>query len=169
MWKSWVRHMADKVTIGISDLNAIKAPGVLVTFALGSCVGICLYDQAAGVAGLSHILLPTSGQMPGNNTPMKYADTAIPLLVQRMAKLGANGAALKAKIAGGAQMFAVSGNAAIANIGQRNVAAVKQTLAKLRIPIVAEDTGANYGRTMYFDASTFGMTIRSPKQGEWVG
>ena len=157
------------ITIGIADLNVAKPPDILVTYALGSCVGICLYDASAKVAGLSHILLPQSSQIPGNNTPMKFADTAIPMLMVKMQALGARPAQLKAKIAGGAQMFATATNASIANIGARNVAAVKATLQRLHIPIVAEDTGANYGRTLLFDADTFTMTIRSPKRTEWKG
>ena len=154
------------ITIGIADLNVARPPDALITYALGSCVGICLYDQTAKVAGLSHVLLPSSAQIPGNNTPMKFADTAIPMLMVKMQALGARPNQLKAKIAGGAQMFAAMGNASIANIGERNVAAVKATLQRLRIPIVSEDTGSNYGRTLLFDAATFTMTIRSPKRAE---
>lgn len=157
------------ITIGISDLNVAKPPDILVTYALGSCVGICLYDQAAKVAGLAHILLPQSGQMPGNNSPMKFADTAIPMLVTKMAAKGARPNQMKAKIAGGAQMFAAMNNASIANIGQRNVAAVKDTLRRMSIPIVAEETGSNYGRTLLFNSEDFSMTIRSPKRPEWRG
>ena len=154
------------ITIGIADLNVARPSDTLVTYALGSCVGICLYDQVAKVAGLSHILLPSSAQIPGNTTPMKFADTAIPMLMVKMQALGARPNQLKAKIAGGAQMFASSGNASIANIGERNTAAVKATLQRLRIPILAEDTGSNYGRTLLFDADTFTMTIRTPKRAE---
>ena len=154
------------ITIGIADLNVARQPDVLVTYALGSCVGICLYDQIAKVAGMSHILLPSSGQIPGNTTPMKFADTAIPMLMVKMQAMGARPNQIKAKIAGGAQMFASSGNASIANIGARNVLAVKDTLQRLRIPILAEDTGSNYGRTLLFDAESFSMTVRSPKQPE---
>ncbi len=161
--------MSNTVSVGISDLNVVRAPDTLVTFALGSCVGICLYDPAAKVAGLSHILLPKSEQIPGNTTPMKFADTAIPMLLVKMQMLGARPPMLQAKIAGGAQMFASATNASIANIGARNVAAVKETLERLRIPIIAEDTGADYGRTLYFSAEDFVMTIRSPKRGEWKG
>ncbi|MGD9559826.1 MAG: chemotaxis protein CheD [Oscillospiraceae bacterium] len=157
------------ITIGIADLNVARPPDTLVTYALGSCVGICLYDEVAKVAGLSHILLPSSAQMPGNKTPMKFADTAIPMLMVKMQAMGARQANLKAKIAGGAQMFAAMGNASIANIGARNVAAVKETLARLRIPIVKEDTGSNYGRTLLFSPEDCKMVIRSPKRPEWVG
>lgn len=161
--------MSNTVSVGIADLKTVRAPDILVTFALGSCVGICLYDPNVKAAGLSHILLPSSVQIPGNNTPMKFADTAIPVLIKEMEKLGARASQLKAKIAGGAQMFASTSNASIANVGERNIQAVKQTLARLRIPIVVADVGANYGRTLYFNANDYSMTIRSPKRGEWVG
>lgn len=154
------------ITIAISDLNVARPPDILVTYALGSCVGICLYDAIAKVAGMSHILLPASGQVQNNNTPMKFADTAIPMLMVKMQAMGARPNQIKAKIAGGAQMFASSGNASIANIGARNVVAVKEALQRLRIPILAEDTGSNYGRTLLFDADTFTMTVRSPKLPE---
>jgi chemotaxis protein CheD len=157
------------IKIGIADLNVARPPDILVTYALGSCVGICLYDTVAHVAGLSHILLPNSSLMPGNATPMKFADTAIPMLMVKMQALGARPAQLKAKIAGGAQMFAAASNATIANIGARNVAAVKETLQRLRIPIMVEETGANYGRTLLFNAQDFLMTIRSPKRAEFKG
>ncbi len=161
--------MSNTVSVGISDLNVVRSPDILVTFALGSCVGICLFDPGVKAAGLSHILLPDSKQIPGNNTPMKFADTAIPLLIKKLEALGANRMRMKAKIAGGAQMFASTSNASIANIGARNVAAVKQTLQALRIPIIAEDTGANFGRTLYFNGDDYNMTIRSPRRGEWKG
>ncbi len=154
------------ITIGISDLNVAKTPDILITYALGSCVGICLYDPAVNVSGLSHILLPYTEQIQGNPTPMRFANTAIPMLMQKMQIMGARPTQLKAKIAGGAQMFASSGNTSIANIGARNVAAVKEVLQKLRIPIMAEDTGSNYGRTLLFDASDYSMIIRSPKRNE---
>ncbi len=122
------------ITIGISDLNVARPPDILVTYALGSCVGICLYDAVARVAGLSHVLLPTSSQMPGNNTPMKFADTAIPMLMVKMQAMGARPNQLRAKIAGGAQMFAASQNACANSIASI-VAAIK--VCKLSKPASA--------------------------------
>ncbi len=148
------------ITIGISDLNACRAPDVLVTYALGSCVGICLMDSVAGVGGLSHIMLPdSSGMSNAATTPMRFADTAIPLLVQKMSLMGANRGRMKAKIAGGAVMFATSSDKF--NIGDRNVQAVKAVLNSLRIPIVAEDTGLDYGRTVFFYPETGIMEIKA--------
>lgn len=159
--------MNGAITVGISDLNATKAPGELVTYALGSCVGICLYDPVMKIAGLSHIMLPCSKNFSdASKNPYKFADTAIVLLVRKMQCLGASPTRLKAKIAGGAQMFAAAGNSSLANIGNRNVVAVKQELARLHIPIIAEDTGANYGRTLYFSAESGIMRIKSVTRGE---
>jgi chemotaxis protein CheD len=161
--------MSQVVKVGISDLNAVRAPDSLVTFALGSCVGICLYDSSKKIAGLSHIMLPNSTEIAGMKKEIyKFADTAIGALVKKMEMMGARSIYLKAKIAGGAQMFAGSGNSALSSIGQRNVAAVKAELARLRIPIIAEDTGKNYGRTLYFNAEDGSMRIKSVNRGEWV-
>ncbi len=152
------------LTIGISDLKACKKPDVLVTYALGSCVGICLVDNSTGIGGLSHIMLPDSTAAAGGAaTPMRFADTAIPMLVKQVTALGANRALLKAKIAGGAVMFATTNDKF--NIGERNVKAVKEALRKEGIPIVAEDTGLNYGRTVFFYPETGVMEVKAAAKG----
>ncbi|HCF83293.1 MAG TPA: chemotaxis protein CheD [Ruminococcaceae bacterium] len=152
------------ITIGIGDLKVCKSPDVLVTYALGSCVGICLLDSSAGVGGLSHIMLPdsTTGVNSAAN-PMRFADTAIPMLIREMERLGASRSRLRAKIAGGATMFALANDKF--NIGDRNVTEVKKMLAKERIPILAEDTGADYGRTVFFYPETGVMEIRAAARG----
>lgn len=145
-------------------MKVCKTPDILVTYALGSCVGICLLDSTAGVGGLSHIMLPDStAGVNGASAPMRFADTAIPLLIKEMEKLGASRGRLRAKIAGGATMFAISNDKF--NIGDRNVAKVKEMLAKERIPILAEDTGADYGRTLFFYPETGVMEIRAATRG----
>ena len=152
------------LTIGIGDLKVCKAPDILVTYALGSCVGICLLDSTARVGGLSHIMLPDStAGVNGASAPMRFADTAIPLLIKEMEKLGASRGRLRAKIAGGATMFAIANDKF--NIGDRNVVKVKEMLAKERIPILAEDTGADYGRTLFFYPETGVMEIRAATRG----
>lgn len=161
--------MNQTIIVGISDLNIVKAPDVLVTYALGSCVGICLYDPVVKVAGLSHIMLPSSKQIASASDQVyKFADTAIEELLKKMERLGARSIRIRAKIAGGAQMFSCAGNSSLANIGQRNVVAVKTELARLRIPIIAEDCGKNYGRTLFLSAEDGSMRIKSVNRGEWV-
>lgn len=158
--------MSELITVGISDLNVVKEPDTLVTYALGSCVGICLYDPMAKVAGLAHIMLPSSVQSSCAAQKMKFADTAPAILVVKMIAKGAAKPRLCAKIAGGAQMFASPAGSLVGNIGQRNIDAVKASLHTLNIPIVAEDVGSNYGRTLYFDAASGTMRIKSGAHGE---
>jgi len=160
--------MSQIIKVGISDLNIAKNGDVLVTYALGSCVGICLYDSRFKIAGLSHIMLPSSeGFNAAAKQEGKFADTAIRKLLQLMAREGAMQSRLTAKIAGGAQMFAGVSNSSLSNIGSRNVMAVKAELMKLRIPVVAEDTGKDYGRTQFFYSEDGKMTIKSAIKGEW--
>ena len=154
--------MSELLVVGISDYKFARNPNVFVTYALGSCIGICLYDKQLKIGGLSHIMLPESTMF--NKTDinrMKFADTAIVDLVQDLAKLGVDRRRLTAKIAGGAQMFEVQQGSLVGTIGDRNIASVKSTLQSLRIPILAEDTGLNYGRTVYFDLDTGIMKVQS--------
>lgn len=156
------------IEVGISDLNVAKNGDVLITRALGSCVGICLYDAIAKVAGLSHVMLPDSKPFaPQGTQKYKFADTAIEILMHKMEENGAMHVRMRAKIAGGAQMFANVNNSSLSNIGQRNVEAVKAELQRLRIPILAEDTGKNYGRTQILDSADGSMCIKSVLKGEW--
>ncbi|MCI2047898.1 MAG: chemotaxis protein CheD [Faecalibacterium sp.] len=157
------------IEVGISDLHVAVQDEVLVTRALGSCVGVCLYDSAVKVAGLSHIMLPDSKPFaPVEGRQLyKFADTALPALVEKMEEKGAVRTRIKAKIAGGAQMFACAANSSLASIGQRNILAVKITLLRLHIPILAEDTGKDYGRTQIFSAADGVMQIKSVIKGEW--
>ena len=152
------------INIGISDLNVASPPDVLATYALGSCVGICLYDKTRNIGGLAHIMLPESKETTkSTDNPRRYADTGIAELIRLMQQRGAVTSAITAKIAGGAQMFQT--NLETFNIGTRNVSAVKKILAKFGIPIIAEDTGSNYGRTVFFDVSTGVMQVKSVSKG----
>lgn len=154
------------ITIGIGDLKVCKAPDVLITYALGSCVGVCLLDPAVGVGGLSHIMLPESNAQSAEATPMRFADTALPILIQQMERMGALKSRMKAKIAGGATMFATASDKF--NIGERNVEAVKKFLSANRIPILAQDTGLDYGRTQLFYPATGAMEIRAAAKGNKI-
>ncbi len=149
--------MGKLLVVGISDQQIASPPDHLITYALGSCVGICLYDQMKQISGLAHILLPEASRLGNKNEVYKYADTAIEELVKSMEKRGGSSNRLVAKIAGGASMFV---NSTI-NIGERNVDVVKKELRRLNIKLVAEDTGANYGRTVKFNADDGIMTVTS--------
>lgn len=148
------------IVLGIGEIGACKEPEHLCTYALGSCVGVCLYDKISKVAGMAHVMLPKS--TPGN-VSNKYADVAIYALIKEMEKKGASRFNLTAKIAGGAQMFELVGNSSIGNIGERNTQAVVEILKDLNIRIIARDTGANYGRTIYFYPCDGRLEVKSCK------
>jgi chemotaxis protein CheD len=154
------------ISVGISDWKITTPPNGLVTYALGSCVGIFLYDRTKKIAGLSHIMLP-DGKNSGDGTlnRMKYADTAIPDMLAKMISMGASKAVIRAKIAGGAVMFKLNNDRF--NIGERNIAAVKAALQSLNIPIMAQDVGKDFGRTMIVDSGTGAVTIKSAHMGTW--
>lgn len=154
--------MSQIVKVGMADLKVVRDSDVLTTLGLGSCVGIALYDKVKRVAGLAHIMLPSSQQIKNNQNRAKFADTGIALLIEEMIKEGASVSRLTAKIAGGAQMFSFGNNASdLIKIGQRNSAATKEILAKYNIPILAEDTGGNYGRTIEFYASNGDLLVKT--------
>jgi len=155
--------MGEMIKVGMADLKACKLPDALTTLGLGSCVGVCLFDPVTKVSGMAHVMLPDSKQITRAQTnPMKFADTGIDMLIREMISLGAVKSRLKAKIAGGAQMFAFNGtSSAIGRVGDRNVEAVKAKLKQIGIPIIAEDTGANYGRTIEFYSEDARLKIRA--------
>jgi chemotaxis protein CheD len=152
------------VNIGISDLNIARPPDMLVTYALGSCIGICLIDNRKTIAGMAHIMLPWSTESNDKNGNMRrYADTGIRELVQTMMRNGVMPSAMTAKIAGGAQMFATKMQSF--NIGERNIEAVRKVLADFHIRIVAQDVGLNYGRTVFFNPADGIMEVKSASSG----
>ncbi|NLK97244.1 MAG: chemotaxis protein CheD [Epulopiscium sp.] len=136
------------IKVRMADLNVTKYPGILTTLGLGSCVGIALYDPVSRVGGLAHIMLPDSTQIKNNSNIAKFADTATVKLIEDMINIGAKKDRIVAKLAGGAQMFSFSQSSDLMRVGARNVSAAQAILAKLGIPIIASDTGENYGRTI---------------------
>lgn len=154
-----------EIKIGIGDLNIALPPDKLITLGLGSCIGIATYDSSIKIAGLAHIMLPDSSGFSNRNNPLRFADQAIPLLLDMMIKNGANPKNIKAKIAGGASMFSFADKSPIMDIGNRNYVAVKEHLYKLNIPIIAEDIGGSSGRTMIVEAVTGKVTIRTVGKG----
>ena len=154
--------MSDLVVVGISDYKIGINPSILVTYALGSCIGICLYEERLKIGGLSHIMLPDSSMFPKTGTNrMKFADTAIYDMLQELIKKGADPHRLTARIAGGAQMFKVQAESPLGAIGARNIKSVRNVLEHFRIPIIVEDVGLNYGRTVFFELDTGTMRVQS--------
>ena len=147
--------------VGIGDMKFARGDNTIITYALGSCIGIALYDPVTKIGGLAHIMLPDSTQIRNNSNIAKFADTGIEELLKRVIEAGASKSRLKAKIAGGAKMFAVSKLSDVGNIGERNAIASRTKLKQLGIPLVAEDTGLNYGRTVELHCETGDFYIKS--------
>jgi chemotaxis protein CheD len=147
--------------VRMGELAVSSVPGhVLVSLGLGSCIGLALIDRRMGIAGLAHIVLPQS-QGHANENPRKFADLAVPEMMRELEDLGRVGGRrlrLEAVLVGGASMFAVS--AASLEVGQRNEAAVRELLERLRIPVVATATGGKRGRTIRVDVATAAVTVR---------
>ena len=156
---------AKVIKVGMADLKVAKAPDILTTLGLGSCVGIALYDSTTKIGGLAHIMLPDSTQIKNNSNAAKFADTAIEELIEQMVNRGARNTRLVAKIAGGAHMFEFKNMDDMMRIGTRNVSAVTQCLEAFRIPIVASDTGSNYGRTVELHTTTGVFVVKTIGHG----
>lgn len=157
--------MSEMIKVGMADLKLCKAPDAITTLGLGSCVGIAIRDPMTKIGGLAHIMLPDSTQFANNGNIPKFADTGVKELVRIIVAAGASRTRLVAKIAGGAQMFAFQSKNDLTAIGQRNVDAVKKVLKELNIPILASDTGLNFGRTVEFFPETGDYVIKAVGKG----
>ncbi len=153
--------MQENVIIGIGDYAVSDNGSPLSTVGLGSCIGIVIYDSKQKIAGLSHIMLPTMGTK--KDRIGKYADTAIPALLDEMKKKGCNTHNCKAKIAGGASLFTFKDDSL--QIGKRNAEAVQQILKQHHIRIVGKDVGGDRGRTITFYPNNEELHIRMVKKG----
>lgn len=151
--------MDEKLIVGIADMKMAQGQGVLITHALGSCIGICLYDPLIKLAALIHIMLPLNMET-GRTHTYKYADTGLRDTLRAMEAKGASRTRIVAKIAGGAKMFEVSGGS-LGNIGQRNIESVHVSLRREKIRLLAEDVGGGVARTLLLDAATGQGCIRS--------
>ena len=150
--------MYKRRNVGMAEHAVSSDPEeVLCVLGLGSCIGLCLYDELKQIAGMVHILLPE--QIPGQRNPFKFADTAVPALLKELEKIGAKQKNLFAKISGGARMF--SGSDSLFDIGQRNAEAVKRVLKELRIPLQGEDVGGSRGRSIFFYVENGKLEIKT--------
>ena len=159
--------MGREIKVGMADLNICVSPDSIITLGLGSCVGIAIRDPITKIGGLAHIMLPDSTTIRNNSNIPKFADTVIEELVKQIVRRGADRGRLVAKIAGGAQMFGFQSNSEMVRVGERNVEATKRKLGQLRIPILAEDTGKNFGRTVIFYPETGDFVIRAVGKAEY--
>jgi len=146
--------------VGMAQLLVTKAPGLIRSSGLGSCIGIILYDPFIKAGGMAHAMLPK--HRPGrDDNQAKYVDTAIDAMLTDMEALGCNRVNIVAKLAGGAQMFPNSDKDTLLLIGSKNILAAEEYLGSLGIPIVARDVGGHSGRTIEFDSEDGTLHIKT--------
>ncbi len=152
---------AAETMVRMGELSVSRTPGhVLVSIGLGSCIGLVLQDLSRPLAGLAHIVLPeaNSGAI---TSPAKFADTAVPALIEEMASIGARRSELQAVLVGGAHMFALGSNSTL-DIGQRNEAAARQALQSAGLNVRATATGGSKGRTVRVHVESGRVTVKEP-------
>ena len=161
--------MSKIIPVRMGELIIDKKPQQLGCNGLGSCIGLIIYDEFRKIGGLAHIILPTGGKN-GNNEqkPGKYADLAIPHLIENLGEAGAHPRRLWAKMAGGAHMFSLESENDISRIGERNIEAVREILKQYRRPVKAMDVGGKSGRTIVFYLSSGKLKIKTFQKGEKI-
>ncbi|HEU4722552.1 MAG TPA: chemotaxis protein CheD [Gemmatimonadaceae bacterium] len=157
------------VRVKVADYAVRRGNEIIATIGLGSCVAIALYDRDTHTGGLAHILLPSMAMSRETSNPAKFPETIVPIMLAEMRALGVSSSArICAKIAGGASMFGQLVNGTGINVGERNIAATREALTAAGIQLVAEDTGLDYGRSVYFHLSDGRVEVRSLKKGDRV-
>lgn len=149
------------IVVGISELGVSDRPDdLLVTYSLGSCIGVVIYDPVASVGGLIHCMLPLSRVDPAKakEKPAMFVDTGIPFLFEQAYRLGGQKKRLMVKVAGCAEFLDEKG---IFRIGQRNYTVLRKMLWKNNLLIDAEDVGGNWSRTMLLEVGTGRVIVKS--------
>lgn len=152
--------MPKSIRVGMSEIVVAETPDILVTLGLGSCIGVCVYDPTIKVGGMAHVMLPDSSTSKEVTTRGKFADTAIPDLIELMQKKGAAKHRMLVKMAGGAQMFAYPGMSPQMHIGYRNAVAVEKALSALGLRVSGKSIGGHSGRSIYMDLATGTVKVR---------
>ena len=154
------------LTVGVSDMKVSNDPGaVLVTYSLGSCIGIAIYDSVVRVGGLLHFMLPESklNLDKAKTTPCMFADTGIPALFKAAYKLGAKKQRMKVIVAGGAQAM---DQKKFFNIGKRNHMAARKMFHRNNVFIDYKDVGGNVNRTVRLAIKDGEVTMKVSGRGE---
>jgi len=141
--------MQNKIEVTMGRGAVTRAPHIILSSGLGSCVVVTLYDAERKTGGLAHIMLPDSNNLNGYHSPYQFADTAIATLIKELRTMRATPQGMVAKLVGGAKMF-LSSDDSNPGIGGQNIISVKCILKRKRIPVIAENTGGNYGRSVEF-------------------
>lgn len=152
--------MQEKIEVTMGGGAVTTAPHIISSSGLGSCVVLTLYDTERRMGGLAHIMLPDSISLNGSHPAYKCADTAIATLIKELRSMRASPRNMVAKLVGGAKMF-LSNDDFGPCIGEQNIISVKQILKRKRIPVIAENTGGNYGRNVEFYLDSGKVRVRA--------
>ncbi len=152
--------MEEIIRIGMAEWVVSKPPIKLSTLGLGSCVGFTVYDPLTKIGGMIHIMLPSSSLTARLDTPAKFADTGLPLLIQKMEQTGASRIHMVAKMVGGAEMFKIDSQDERLRIGARNIEAVEEMSRNLGIRIIARSVGGNTGKSITLNLEDGSLQIR---------
>jgi chemotaxis protein CheD len=167
---------SDAARVEMGEIKvATKLTDRLVAHGLGACVGLCLYDPNSHVIGLAHVVLPSYQPSPPSRNkkefPGKFAQNAVPALIEEMCRAGAERSNLVAALAGGSHIFSGFGNSASAMVklefGERTVQAINEALGAESIPLLAQDTGGNHGRTLSIRSSDGCVFVQPIGGDEW--
>lgn len=153
-------NATERVDVGVAEYRISDSGETLATRGLGSCVAITLYDETAGVGGLSHFMLPRRAESNAT-APTKFVDTGLELMVEAMRQAGASVAATVARLAGGAHLLDIDDE----GVGQRNVETAHEVLAEFGVPVVGEDTTADHSRSVEIDTVTGEVRVVRPGGG----
>ena len=152
--------------VGMGGMQVSKDPRVtIVTYALGSCIGLTLFDPVAQVGGLLHFMLPESSTNPEKalKNPFMFADTGVPVLFQEAYRLGGEKARMRVRAVGGAQLLDDSG---YFSIGKRNYMILRKILAANNVPLQGEDVGGQFNRTVRLEISSGRVWVKTSGDGE---
>lgn len=153
---------AQRVVIGVGDLAVSNNQAtVLSTYALGSCIGVVVYDPVVKCGGILHLMLPEASVSPqkAEKQPAMFADTGLPLFFKELAGLKAERSRVKLFVAGGASVI---GGQDPFKIGERNTRATLDFLTKNRVPVQQTDTGGSHSRTVHLELSTGKVQLITP-------
>ena len=155
-----------KIIVGMADMQVSKEPeAMLISFALGSCIGVTLYDPLVRVGGLLHFMLPDSqiDLQKSQKNPWMFADTGIPLFFRELYKLGAEKKRIRVKVVGGSQVL---DDSSYFNIGKRNYLALRKIFWTNNVLIHAEDIGGSVNRTIRLEIGSGKVWVKTSGDGE---
>lgn len=158
--------VTEQTMVGMAEIQVIDSKGQLVCLGLGSCIGVCIVDPQANVAGMAHIMLPATFPNSVNDKPGKFADSALPTLISLLEKKGAQKSRMKVAYAGGAQVFKFGENSSKLDVGLRNSQAVAEWLQSSGLKIISSDVGGTVGRTVTYSMDSGDFKVRTVQKGE---